>query len=306
MAGPAFSAPTSRRVRLSECVAAEPPFSDWAAEVAKNFAVDLRTLTVRALLLLPRIASRRKGTIGERQIRAELKAAARQLRADERRTDHLVPNTRFELRDLKFAEIMPEAANAVLAARHYLRSARPGSTCYALLEPRAGLPVSICTVSPLQWRRVGVQLRGQFGMVQEEILEISRVYSCNTAPPNAISYLLSRVRAEVRRSQPRIDLLTTVVDTNLGFTGASYRAANWQHWVTVGPRPYLYRNKQYVTPRQLRSQYGTASLPELQERFPHDRYEQNRVELADSLIFCLRVRGRTETLAPESRRRLLR
>ncbi|WP_306205080.1 Mom family adenine methylcarbamoylation protein [Actinoplanes sp. RD1] len=274
--------------------------------MAKHFDVGLRALIVRTLLHLPRVASGRQGTIGNRQVRAALETAAHQLRDDERRTAGLVPQDSFELRDLKFAAIRPEAANTVLAARHYLRSARAGSLCFALLDPRAGLPVSIGTVSPLQWRRVAVHLRGRFGIAQENIMDVSRVYSCDTAPPNAISYLLARMRDEIRRSHPRVELLTTAVDTNLGFTGASYRAANWQQWITVGPRPYLYHNKQYVSPRQLRSQFGTAALPELQKRCPDDTFEQSRVRLADSLIFCLRMRGKTEALAPESRRRLLR
>ena len=46
---------------------------------------------------------------------------------------------------------------------------------------------------------------------------------------------------------PPADLLVTAVDPNLGFTGCSYRAANWQQWMTVKARPYLYENGRYVS-----------------------------------------------------------
>jgi hypothetical protein len=161
-------------------------------------------------------------------------------------------------------------------------------------------------VSPLEWRRVAGRINAQFGIRREQIWDISRVYSCDTAPVNAISYLLARVRAAMRLMEPDAKLLTTVVDPNLGFTGASYRAANWQQWITVSPRPYLYQNSVYVSPRQLRKRFGTSSMTELQERYPGERFEQSRAMLLDSMIFCWRMQSQTEVIPPSFQRRLHR
>ena len=104
---------------------------------------------------------------------------------------------------------------------------------------------------------------------------------------------------------PLADLLVTAVDPNLGFTGGSYRAANWQQWMTVRARPYLYENGRYVTPRQLRERFGTSSLVELQAKYP-GRFQQSRVRLLDSMIYCCSVNGETKVVPAQERRRLHR
>ncbi len=131
------------------------------------------------------------------------------------------------------------------------------------------------------------------------------MYSVDSAPPNAISSLLSRVRTYLRRNMPSADLLVTAVDPNLGFTGSSYRAANWQQWMTVKARPYLYEDGHYVSPRQLRERYGTASLVELQAKYP-GRFQQSKVRLLDSMIYCCSVNGETKVVPAQERRRLHR
>jgi hypothetical protein len=261
-----------------------------AADVAARRGVEERALTVRTLLHLPRIAGY-GGLMPRRLVNAELVRAARRLAADVASTEHLVPREPFPLRDLRFAEISADQAEPIISALHYLRSARPDSVHYALLDPKEDRPVSLCSVSSLQWRRVTSQINGHFGIPGDRVRDVSRVFSCPTAPPNAISYLLARVRSSLRG---QADLLTTAVDTNLGFTGASYRAANWQHWITVQPRPYLYHNEEYASPRQLRARFGTSAVTDLQERFPRERFEVSRAKLKQSIIFCWRVRGETE------------
>jgi hypothetical protein len=117
------------------------------------------------------------------------------------------------------------------------------------------------------------------------------------APPNAISFLLARVRTWFRLYEHGVQLLTTAVDPNLGFRGASYKAANWQTWMTIQARPYLYHGSQYVTPRQLRARFGTSSVDELRVLCPNERFTQSRLRLQDSQIFCCRVDRETEPAA---------
>jgi hypothetical protein len=272
--------------------------------MARRHGVEPRALAVRTLLQLPRVAGC-DGRIQTRALDAELRNSAVQLQADQRRILELVPTDAYPLEALRFVECEVEDAEAVFGNLHYLRSARPGARNFALVDPIHRRPVTLCSVSPLDWALVGKQLSRQFGVPAERMWDVSRVYSFDVAPANAISTLLAGVRREMQRSESKAELLTTVVDQNLGFVGSSYRAENWQHWMSVRPRPYLYVDGVAVSPRQLRIRYGTSSLAVARVQFGV-RVEQSRAELADSMIYCRRVRGLTEAVDPAERRRVRR
>jgi hypothetical protein len=229
--------------------------------------VEPRALGVRTLLHLPRLASY-NGMITRWQVRQELHINAERLHADARAVSNHLPVKKFSLCELAFEVIEPSRALPLLTSLHYLRSARQDSLYFALVDPIDGLPVSLCSVSRLEWKCVSNQLRAQFAIRPACAWDVSRVYSVDSAPANAISLLLSKVRLYFRRNFPSADLLVTAVDPNLGFTGSSYRASNWQQWMTVKARPYLYENGLHVTPRQLRERFGTASLPQLEAGYP--------------------------------------
>jgi hypothetical protein len=300
------SATANSRLHLSECrnPLSASPYRAQVRETAQAAAVEPRALAVRALLQLPRVASY-DGYVSTWQVQRELRISAKRLRRDLRAARGYVPSEQFALGDLAFEEVGPSIAHPVLTLLHYLRSARSGSRYFALVDPVRRLPVTLCSVSALQWKCVGNQIRSQFATSPERIWEISRVYSVDSAPRNAISLLLSRVRRYLRRNMPSIDLLVTAVDLNLGFTGSCYRAANWQQWMSVKARPYLYENRRYVTPRQLRERYGTASLVQLRVKFP-GRFQKSRVTLPDTIIYCDDVNGDTRAVPAHERRRLHR
>jgi hypothetical protein len=301
-----WSRSAALRLHLDECRRYSPtsPFGALVRETARRVGVEPRALTVRALLHLPRVATH-KGSITRWQAQRELRISAARLRGDARAVRNHLPVERFSLRELDFEVIDPSRALPLLTSLHYLRSARQDSLYFALLDPTDRLPVSLCSVSPLEWKRVSNQLQAQFAIRQGSAWDVSRVYSVDSAPANAISLLLSKVRLYFRRNLPSANLLVTVVDPNLGFTGSSYRASNWQQWMTVKARPYLYEYDQHVTPRQLRERYDTASLIELQGRFP-DRFQQSKVRLLDSMIYCCSVNGETRVVPAQERRRLRR
>ncbi len=285
------------RLALSECCAPGSEFSDLAADAARRTDLDHRALSVRTLLHLPRVASSR-GSVSRAQVDRELFFSGRQLRKDAVAARGLISAGKAELGELLFTEVPPAQAEAIFSKLHYLRSGRPDSLNFALIDPCDLLPVTLCSVSPLQWRRIASQIQARFDVPAGNIWDISRVYSRNGAPPNAISYLLSRVRATLRRGDHDVELLITAVDPNLGFLGTSYRAANWQQWLTVQARPYLYYERRYISPRQLRQEFGTSNLTELQLKNPGRRFEQSRARLLDSKIFCCRLIGPTEQVQP--------
>ena len=285
------------RLLLSDCCAPDSVFGDLVADSAKSRELDHRALSVRTLLHLPRVANSR-GYVSRSQVDRELFFTGRQLRDDMNAARGLISTQHAELNKLEFADVLAGEAEAIFSRLHYLRSGRPSSLNFALIDPVDELPITLCSVAPLEWRRLGNQIAARFGIDQEKIWDISRVYSRNGAPPNAISYLLSRVRAALRRSEHDIELFITAVDPNLGFLGSSYRAANWQQWFTVQARPYLYRDRRYISPRQLRQEFGTSKPADLQRMYPDHRFEQSRARLQDSMIFCCRLNGPTEPVQP--------
>jgi hypothetical protein len=294
------------RLHLDDCRSFSPAssFGALVREAACRADVEPRALAVRVLLHLPRVASH-EGWVTRSQAQRELRINAERLRCDVRAARSHVPIDSFSLRELAFEKIDSSRALPLLESLHYLRSARQGSLYFALVDPINRLPVSLCSVSPLEWKRVSSQISAQFAVPREGIWDVSRVYSVDSAPPHAISSLLSRVRTHLRRNIPSADLLITTVDANLGFTGGSYRAANWQQWMTVKARPYLYENCVHVTPRQLRERFGTSSLVELQAKYPR-RFQSSRVRLLDSMIYCCSVNGETKVVPARERRRLHR
>lgn len=295
---------TVLRLSLDDCRRPDSLFTDLVRDAAVSNGLEPRALTVRTLLHLPRVA-RYNGSVSRRQVEVEIRRAAAGLRTDQARIRTLIPTNKYPLQDLRFVEYDAHEAAAIFSHLHYLRSARPGSKNFALVDPVNGLPVSLCSVSPLEWMRVGRQLDTQFGVPRERVWDVSRVYSFDVAPVNAISFLLAKVRNVFRTEVRDVDLLTTAVDPNLGFTGSSYRAANWHRWMSIQARPYLYVDRLYASPRQLRQRFGTANLIELQARHVAV-VEQSRAKLLDSTIFCCRVRGETESVPLDAQRRLRR
>ncbi|MGO9159599.1 MAG: hypothetical protein ACLP7J_02640 [Streptosporangiaceae bacterium] len=291
---------------LTDCRVRLPQFDRLVSRAALANAVDDRALAVRSLLHLPRLAGP-GGWLAYGQVEREVRKNARRLRLDADAAAALIPAGTFTLSQLAYAEDVDEKVSGRLfSTLHYLRNARPGSRSFALLDPETSLPVTICSIAPLEWKRVGNYIDENFGVPLERIWDVSRVYSCDAAPRNAISYLLAKVRGSAARSDSKVELLVTAVDPNLGFTGSSYRAANWQQWLAVRYRPYLYCDSWYASPRQLRQRFGTSSRAELQARFPQHRFEQSRVQLLDSLIFCCRVSRETEPAPAGSLRPLHR
>jgi hypothetical protein len=290
------------RLALRDCCLPDSEFAQIAGEVASRRGLDHRALSVRTLLHLPRVANAR-GYVSRAQVDRELFFTGRQLRKDMNAAGRLISAGKPELGELEFTLIPPAHAEAIFSKLHYLRSGRPNSLNFALIDPCDRLPLTLCSVSPLEWRRIASQIQTRFEVPADKIWDISRVYSRNGAPPNAISYLLSRVRSALRRSEHDIELFITAVDPNLGFLGSSYRAANWQQWLTVQARPYLYYERRYISPRQLRQEFGTSNLTELQLKNPDRRFEQSRARLMDSKIFCCRLNGPTEQVEPHRLRR---
>jgi hypothetical protein len=268
-----------------------PELVDLVDRIAEEFGVGPRALMVRTRLHLPRL-TRSLDRANDHRVRRAIRLCASRLGDETRRAAAHVPVGPFALCDLRFEQIEEERARPLLLNLHYLRTVHPGSLYFGLVEPVGGLPIALCSLSTIEWPRLVGGLSRFFGLRSEEVWDVSRMYSLDDAPANSISFLLARVRNWVRVNRPDVTTFTTVVDPNLGFTGSSYRAANWQQWMTIQARPYLYDNGWFVTPRQLRDRYRTSNFEEL-KRLSARRFEKSRMPLSDSLLFGCRLDGVT-------------
>jgi hypothetical protein len=99
---------------------------------------------------------------------------------------------------------------------------------------------------------------------------------------------LAKVRDHLAQTDREVRLLSTAVDQNLGFTGNSYRAANWGLLCKVRPRPYLYLDKDYKTIRQIQEIFGEKRWEDIESDV--DTFDISKVPLLESLIFIAAVR----------------
>lgn len=205
-----------------------------------------RDLLLQALLHLPRLA-RADGSVDVESAQIEI-ARLRQQRAVELeplRAFASPPPEALAIDQLEVGIVERERAEPVLAHFHYLRSFRSDSVNVALLDRER--IVALCSISPFDLATIGERLPIR---TSAEVAVVSRVFAFDWAPRNVISYLLARAE-----HSPAVDrevrLLLTYLNPNLGFTGASYRAANWRKVGLEAGTRYAYLNGNYITDRRL-------------------------------------------------------
>jgi len=205
-----------------------------------------RDLLLQALLHLPRIANP-DGTVSTLLAEAEINTL------HERRRKELAPLRALAeppariptLDQLKVVEMAADDAEPILTHFHYLRSFREDSSNVgALFEGRI---VAVCSVSELDLPMVAAKLPIES---IEEAAVISRVFAFDWAPRNAVSYLLARTE-QLSPLARQARMLLTYVNPNMGFTGSSFRAANWRPIGQETGTRYAYLTGSYITDRQI-------------------------------------------------------
>jgi len=227
---------------------------------------------LQALLHLPRVA----GSDGS--IDVDL-AAAEIARLRARRAAELAPLQWMaepppetpSLAELEVRVIAQRDAEPVLAHFHYLRSFRDDSVSVAALyDDRI---VALCSVSPLD---VPALARKLPIMSFQEAAVVSRVFAFDWAPRNVISFLLARTEVSEAVNSD-VTMLLTYINPNMGFNGASYKAANWiELGLETGTR-YAYLHGDYITDRRI------STLPPSELRL---------VEFSQMRLLPLQVLGR--------------
>jgi hypothetical protein len=242
--------------------------------VAESFGTDELALRLKACLHVPRLA-KPDSEIEPCVALAEVeRLASQQLPIEAFRLPEFVA-----LSELRFACVEHSTAKHICERLHYIGSHRSGATPYGLLTP-AGRVAALALVVACDVDVPRSLADHAFGDAAPRVL--ARVFSFNGCPPNTLSRLLGLVgRAERARGTKS---LVTYVNPNLGFTGSSYRAANWTF---LGDEPgtvYSYRNGKYVTDRNL-----ARSLAVTVGRTPRGSVTQSTCDLEPLLIYGVSV-----------------
>ena len=150
------------------------------------------------------------------------------------------------LDDLDVRLVPSAEAAPVVEQFHYLRSARRGSAIVAARHE--GRIAALCSLSSLDLPHIAERLPLDD---PAEAAVVSRVFAFDWAPRNVISYLLARAEAIWTADAPSLRMLVTYLNPNMGFTGASYRAANWVPLGTEAGTRYAYLDGRYITDRHV-------------------------------------------------------
>jgi hypothetical protein len=175
-----------------------------------------------------------------------------------------------------------EEARIIFENFHYLRSFRQESTHLGLRLPGGGRLMALLTLSDFDLPGIGEALPE--AIHPAEIAVVSRIYSFEWAPANTLSHLLAGASKWAKQARPDTKTLLTYVDPNMGFTGASYRAANWirvgREWGTR----YAYLDGHFVTERALTAHFGTADPLTLSRRLG-DRLRLSNIDLLPLSVY---------------------
>jgi hypothetical protein len=231
-----------------------------AAAVSRD-GVGPRALRLQALLHLPRIASP-SGMVPAALAVREIDRLALLLTAEIGPCHQLAaPPRRLPKspRELKVGPVPSDEARVIQEHFHYLRSWRPDTVAFAAcFDERVA---ALASVAPLDVEPIIASLPARLDA--DDVAVVARTFAFDWAPRNTITYLLARVGRALAEHEKK-QMLVTYLNPNLGFTGASYKAANWTLYAHECGTRYAYLDRNYITDRKLRERYGTADPVRLQ------------------------------------------
>jgi hypothetical protein len=214
-----------------------------------------RDLTRQLLLHLPRFSADELSD--PRVIRAEAERLAAKIESKRMGYGFCGDRPRIGTllkKDVELRECIPQVARIIHERFHYIGSYHEGITHLGLFKNGAEeFPMALASLAPMDIRRLDPLFPSAED--KKKILVISRVFAFDWAPQNTISHLLAQVTRWVKKSMPEVESLLTFLNPNLGFTGASFKAANWNFFLEIEPvSSYIEGN--YIPYRDL------VSLPE--------------------------------------------
>lgn len=183
-------------------------------------------------------------------------------------------------------QLSEEEARHIFGRLHYLHRLPQGMSTIAGVHPASGAPLIAVVYGPSRWRQLRRAVRAAMSLPNSEVVDVARVYSFMEAPRYATSWVLARLLSTLRRSQRAERILSTVVDTSLGFRGSSYIASGWSQIAVAQARPYSYLNGEYLPIGEFKVRYGTGDPTLLRGRLG-ERFSQSEPSLQrHSLVFA--------------------
>jgi hypothetical protein len=214
---------------------------------------------IRLLLHLPRDANA-EGMVETRLVTAESEFVASDLATATASYSgwQEPPVGERDVGEIELTPVEEITARIVLERFHYLGSFRPGSEHLGgiMRDGDGERLVALLTVSDLDVPTIAERLPGD--VEPGSVAVLSRVFAFEWAPRNTLSFLMSRITRALRRRPNPPRMLVTYVNPNVGFTGASYRAANWVLWARETGTRYAYLDGRYTTDRELARRFGSA------------------------------------------------
>ncbi len=240
-----------------------------ARELAVRTSMSESDLWKQLLLHLPRLSP---GDLSDPStIRLEAARLADKLLGRRRHYEHWATQPKLESLErfaLAFRTCDPAIARDIHERYHYIGSYREGLAHLALyVDGQREVPMALATLSAMDIHQL--ESMSPAGNQRAESLVLSRLFVFDWAPKNTVSFLLARVNRWIMHNLPQVNTLLTYVNPNLGFSGASYLASNWEPFVQTEAH-YSYLKEDYITQRKLMTlppfvkQLVTRSLYRLQ------------------------------------------
>lgn len=234
-------------------------------------AVDVRDLLRQVLLQIPRLTAAQRADHGA--VRFEVERVGKRILEDraEARRNGVWPNAQpIQVDRVDLLSVQSPATAVLLRCFHYLRSPRDVVWTFGVF-PRDGtmnaIPHALFTISEFDLPHIAEVLPN--GVSPHEVMVLSRVYVSPFAPRNLISRAMSLLPARMATCAPAVRLLVSYINPNLGFSGASLRAANWQLLCLEHRNHYLYQNGDYLTEREAIRRFGTCEFQSLRSIVPN-------------------------------------
>jgi hypothetical protein len=197
------------------------------------------------------------------------------------------------LDEVHLQQVDSAVAREIHERHHYIGSFHDGIHLALIAKRGDGEPISLVTLSEVDVAALNALIPPR---AQGTALVLSRMYSSYAAPKNTLSRTLAKTTAWLRHHHQRVKLLVTYCDPNLGFTGASYRAANWSLLGSERKRPYIYVDGEYTTLREIRQRYGTYEWGEVADLLGA-RVERSQVQLMPLQIYARYIRANEARIA---------
>jgi len=273
--------------------------SQLIQEVASENHISVKSLRLLTLLYLPRLMDRANPP-DFLTLMAEIKRLGLLIRSQiDRYLAWQKPPVKLLVspRETVFTEATEAEARVIHERFHYLASFRPNSLHFGLRDPATNRLAALATLSAFDLEHVVSHLQPEIKAT--EIKMISRVYCFDWAPHNSISYLLGQIVKKCDLEEPKVKLLLTYVNPNMGFSGASYKASNWILFAREWGTRYAYLDDRYITDRNLAHIFGTANPQRLCDLLG-PRFQVTDIPLAPLFLYAYSVDARIRHLNSET------